>query len=160
MVHGVRSRRLANVVASAAPAISDDLDEELRIWLNTLTVTQWHDRFAASPTEVADLLSYVRARRTHVLTTLLNGAAVDLSVDPATLFSPADGPGQITRQSNHASAPIQIRSLSGDVLGTVTPADHSDAELILATGLPIDPIMHSFEDTPHVSIVLSPSTTS
>lgn len=109
--------------------------------------------FDASPTEVADLLSYVRSSRSHVLSTLLAGDAIDLALDTAMLFPPADRRVALAPRTGHLTRPIEVLAMNGDLVGFVSPADHSDAELIRSTGMPIDVLLDP--DATRITVSLS-----
>src|SRR5205823_5224657 len=72
---GVRSRRLAHVVAASAEASTI---EPVRDWLIESDVRSWAQLFNASPSELADLLFFTRARDVHITSRVLAGEAVDL----------------------------------------------------------------------------------
>lgn len=137
MVAGIRSRRLANVVAQADAARTDRGDLPLREWLASMTIEDWRASFHASSTEILDLLGFVRAPGASAVATVLEGNAHQLILDlqgpgvaqtaPATLQVDADAPD-----------PAPIRVLADDEpVGMVRPADHAELSLLMNLGVPL-----------------------
>ncbi len=72
MLAGVRSRRLANRIASVhSQHILSDVP--VRTWLAENTIAQWREQFDASPTEILDLLGYIRAAEAGAVSQVLEG---------------------------------------------------------------------------------------
>jgi len=140
MAASVRSRRLANVISAQFPSPPSDIEvgEALREWLGSQTLDEWRSSFEASPTEIADLLAYVRSPGTQLVSNLFEGRPIELLIDPATLFNDTAGPAAFSRPSTHPSAPIEVRSDGGAIVGTVKPVDHSDVALLTSMGVPLD----------------------
>ena len=78
---GVRSRRLAHVVAQSCREEGRPLSE-LRGWLGSMSVAQWRERFEASSSEILDLLEVARVRRGNILRPLLEEGEVTVRVIP------------------------------------------------------------------------------
>jgi hypothetical protein len=78
MVAGVRSRRLAHAIAKAARA--EDTIADVRDWLRSMSLPEWRHRFAATATEILDLLDLTRTRRRSILRTLLETGSAEVAV--------------------------------------------------------------------------------
>ena len=71
---GVRSRRLVHVVAAKAAAVKE---LPVREWLTETDIRIWRQLFDASPSELADLLVFSRARDARITSRVLAGEVVD-----------------------------------------------------------------------------------
>lgn len=133
MRSGVRSRRLANLIAEALPAELDATAAELRVWLGEQSVGEWRHRFGATASELLDLLDFTRERGRSLLKDLLEQGSVTVDLGPSTL--PATAPLTLeARRNDDAPAPLAV--YAGDVeLATVSARDQADVDAILATGL-------------------------
>jgi len=72
---GVRSRRLVHVVAATAARLTE---LPVREWLTQADVRTWGRVFDASPSELADLLRFSRARDARITSRVLAGEVVDV----------------------------------------------------------------------------------
>ena len=136
MSSGVRSRRLANRVATRA-GMRTDIEKPVREWLTEQSITDWRSSFDASPTELTDLLLYARSPHADSIRQILNGntrhfaITGDIGVEPgptdATLVSDPDAP---------PPAPIMVQTESG-IIGEIKPSDHNDIELLINMGIPL-----------------------
>jgi DEAD/DEAH box helicase len=75
---GVRSRRLVHIVAAAAAATTE---LPVRDWLAETDVRTWGRLFDASPSELADLLVFTRARDARITSRVLAGEVVDVPLE-------------------------------------------------------------------------------
>lgn len=128
---GVRSRRLAHGVAIAAEA-STSLP--VREWLAETDVRTWGSRFSASPSELADLLFFTRARDARITSRVLAGETVDLElvVESATPAGPA------TLKEVAEPSPARLAAFQGDQLvGYIGATFHDDVSRLLAIGVPL-----------------------
>ena len=156
MMDGIRSRRLANSVATAAgPALVDE-SRTSRDWLASQTVGEWRERFSASPTEIADLLTFARPPDAQKVNSILEGSAQEFPIQ-------ATGEAVITattkaaiRPEPHAAdpAPMQVTTTEG-VVGTIRLSDHDDVSLLIRMGIPLDIRVRPGIDDPIVSISLT-----
>ncbi len=136
MTSGVRSRRLANAVATQE-STRPDSEKPVREWLAEQSIAEWRSGFDASPTELADLLSYVRAPNNQSIRQLLDGNTlqfaivgdIDLVAVPteARLAPNPDAP---------APSPIVVHTESGPV-GEIKPSDHDDIAQLISMGVPL-----------------------
>ena len=153
MVGGVRSRRLANVVASEAFGHVDD-ETALRHWLGEQTIADWRQRFNASPTELADLLAFVRAPEAQFVNSVLEGAESELQITGGEAIS-ALAAASLQRQPDAPDpAPIQV-VVDDRVVGTIRLTDYNDVALLMGIGVPLDVHIRPRIDGPVVSISLA-----
>ena len=132
MGEGIRSRRIANLVASRFAGMEDELDS-LRESLASLGVSGWRQEFDAATSEVLDLLDFTRQRRRSLLKNLLDRGLINLLVQLQAVPS--------------GSAPLHLAPIEGEafpapfglyqgaqLLGTISTRDHSDIQSIVDTG--------------------------
>ncbi|MFF0495669.1 DEAD/DEAH box helicase [Nocardia aobensis] len=136
MTSGIRSRRLAHAITRD---ISDDVastSEDLRTWLSAMSITEWRDRFSASPSELLDLLEFTRLRSRSLLRSLLENGTVavnlrpvaDAAVDPTLPLS--------LEATRDEPSPQPLALYAGDtVIAQIVAEDHIDVQAILDTGL-------------------------
>lgn len=139
MTGGVRSRRLANTVANHAGGRTNDNDEgsTLRDWLADQTIPEWRQLYGASPTEIADLLSFARAPGTQVVSSILEGSTHYLRINASEIPTTTSQPARLEYEPNAPEpAPIQV-STSGGVAGIVRPSDHNEVSLLMSIGIPL-----------------------
>lgn len=144
MTEGVRSRRLAHVVARQAPA-----EVNVREWLAGQDLPSWREAFEASSTELADLLVFTRARDAQVTARILAGEPVTVDL------LPADGHdnGALALGTVEELAPQRLALWSRDEMVGVVPATiHEDLNRLLATGLPLDLSLDYEEGLPQLTI--------
>jgi hypothetical protein len=109
---GVRSRRLAHVVASAARAA----ELPVRDWLAETDVRTWGRLFSASPSELADLLVFTRARDTRITSRVLAGEIVPFEVQGA------PNPGAVELRDVDEDPPPRLAAFrDGQIVGYVRP---------------------------------------
>ena len=134
---GIRSRRLANAVAEHADRRTAHEDRPLRDWLADMTIADWRDSFDASPTELADLLSFARTPGAQVVSSVLEGVAHELNIDTSSFSGSTDAEATLQRQSGILDpAPIQVLTPDG-MIGTVRPSDHDEVSMLLSMGVPL-----------------------
>ncbi|MCT2255293.1 hypothetical protein M3G49_11230, partial [Micrococcus luteus] len=123
---------LLHLVASRFDRVAE-LDV-LREHLASLGVSGWRQEFAASTSEVIDLLDFTRQRRRSLLKNLL-----DRNV--------ANVPVHLQAAPTTGSIPLRLAEIEGEthpapfglyqgvqLLGTISARDHSDIQSILDTG--------------------------
>ena len=153
---GIRSRRLANAVATHADGGTIDSESSLREWLADQTIAHWRELFEASPTEVADLLSFARTPGAQVVSSVLAGSAHEVAIDTsghsidtaetATLEPQPDVPDP---------APIQVVTAAG-AIGTIRPADHDEVSQLLSIGVQLNVTVTPTATRPTITISLAP----
>ena len=158
MSGGVRSRRLANAVATHADARTVNGQSTLRGWLANQTITQWREFFDASPTEVADLLSFARTPGARVVSSVLADETHKLAINASDRSVDAAGPATLEPQPEVPDpAPIQVLTSAG-VVGTIRTADHDEVTQLLSMGVQLDVEVARAATGPAVTISLAPTT--
>jgi len=152
---GIRSRRLANAVATHANDRTSNSESPLREWLGSQSIADWRELFEASPTEVADLLSFARTPGAQVVSSVLAGSEhkvpIDTSGRPIDSFEPA----ALELQSDVPDpAPIQVVTPAG-VVGTIRPSDHEEVSQLLNIGVQLNIAVTSGETGPTITISLA-----
>lgn len=132
MLGGIRSRRLATTISrlynEAAP------DVELLPWLRAMSISQWREMFAASSTELADLILVARVQGANLTARALEGETVEVSVD---WFRSIGGSQTVDLRLLDEERPARLGIWqSGESVGAVRPEHHGDMELLLAVGVP------------------------
>ncbi|WP_419923755.1 DEAD/DEAH box helicase [Candidatus Poriferisocius sp.] len=158
MTGRVRSRRLANTVAEHAGGRTNEADEgsTLRDWLGDQTIAEWRQLFEASPTEVADLLSFARAPGAQVVGPILEGSIRELRINPSEGPVTTSLPARLEPQHDAPDpAPIQVVTSDG-VAGTVRLADHDEVSLLMGMGIPLKVEVEASVNGPVVSVSLAP----
>ena len=156
MSGGVRSRRLANAVATVVNRDMIDDRQSLRNWLADKTITEWRDLFAASPTEIADLLAFSRSPGAQMVSSILGGAVQQLALsvtDDSVITSVTTGEIRL-QPSVPDPAPIQVVTSDG-VAGTIRLSDHDDLSLLINMGISLDVRVEPGTTGPVVSISLA-----
>ena len=127
MQNGIRSRRLAKVVAAYADGKVGEGVSSLREWLAEQTIAYWREHYSASSTEIADLLRFTRSPGSQLVSSVLEGSAHELAIN-TTGHPTIDTPGTATLEAQTGiadPAPIQVVTPAG-VVGTVGSADHDE----------------------------------
>jgi hypothetical protein len=136
MTSGIRSRRLAHAVAVDVPEGRPATQDDLREWLAGMSIAEWRERYAASASEILDLLDFTRRRRRSLLKQLLESGAVTLELRDATL--PASLRRLSVRPLHTAPEPAPLAVYTGDEpIATIASEDHADVATILDTGLAV-----------------------
>ncbi len=161
LTHGVRSRRLASRIGSAARAVELPLDQ-LRPYLAKQHIQGWRTNFDASPRELLDLLEFTRSRRSSLLRQLLEVGVVDVPLSIGSLpgvgigdssgynlaeyeAGPASTYGDDADDSGIAvllsqtsdDAEIHVKDQTGTTVATIAAGEHADVVAVLASGLDI-----------------------
>ncbi|WP_232327492.1 DEAD/DEAH box helicase [Herbidospora yilanensis] len=155
MTSGIRSRRLANYIASDLPIEVEAARESLRDWLASIGITEWRTRYSATASEVLDLLEFTRLRRRSLLRTLLETGNVDVAMPTAYRDLPFwDGELEFKPKLGE-EYPAPLALYGGDeFIVTVAAADQVDLSAIIETGLEITIEMIPWSDPPTVRISL------
>ena len=156
MTGRVRSRRLANTIATHADGRTSDEESTLRDWLADLTIAEWREQFNASPTEIADLLTFVRSPTARVVSSILEGSTHELRIDYPDTQMPTAQPAKLEPQPDaQEPAPIQVTITNGTT-GTIRPSDHDEVSLLMNMGIPLTVEVGPSSNGPVVSIALTP----
>jgi hypothetical protein len=133
---GIRSRRLAHAVVADMPRDLEPTYEDLRAWLAGMGIAEWRERYAASSSEVLDLLDYTRLRSRSLLKTLLEtgAVAVDLPIVAARLPQPGQRLSLEAARGEPAPEPLAVYA-DDELVGIIPSQDHADVLAILDTGL-------------------------
>lgn len=127
---GVRSRRLVHAVAALATQATH---LPVRDWLSETGLEAWRSLFDASPSELADLLFFTRARDARITSRVLAGETV---VVPFNAESSVDGTVEL--QEAEEGHPRRIAAFKDDVLvGYIRSEHHDDINRLRATGVPL-----------------------
>ena len=136
MRSGVRSRRLANAVATALPGGDEPHADDLRAWLGGLSVSDWRVQFDSTAPELLDLLDFTRERSRSLLKDLLEQGRINVRLPG--LRTPPFGPITLeTKKGEPTPAPLIVYA-SGTEIATVPPPHQADLQAILATGIEIE----------------------
>lgn len=144
MVAGLRSRRLANVIAALRPE-----GEEVFGWLRAMDLQQWRALFTATPSELSDLLIATRAADAVVTSRVLAGEAVP--IDLVDFRSSASSGGLELRELDEDSPPRLGAWQADQLVGTVPSRLHDDVLRLLRTGVPLE-LAFEPEPTPRVMV--------
>jgi superfamily II DNA/RNA helicase len=132
---GVRSRRLAHAVAQSCREEGRPLSE-LRAWLGSMSVAQWRERFAASSSEILDLLEVARVRRGNILRPLLEEGEVTVRVIPVDDASAdTDDRGRPPR----AATLWDVRGGDDELPGAVDPSSDQAGQLVVLQPVRTEP---------------------
>lgn len=143
------------LIAYHADARSD-ADQTLRDWLGEQTIAEWRDLFDASPTELADLLSYVRVPGAQAVSQILEGAPLELAITAPSDAVAESTEARLSPQPNVSPpAPIEVVTADG-VVGTIRPSDHDDVALLMNLGIPLVVRVAPGAVEPAVTIALAP----
>ncbi len=153
---GIRSRRLANAVAIHAASRTSDPESPLRDWLGSQTITDWRELFEASPTEVADLLSFARTPGAQVVSSVLEGSDHEVPIDMSDhSIDTAETAALEPQPGVPDPAPIQVVTPAG-VIGTIRPADHDEVSQLLSIGVQLNIVVATSTTGPTITISLAP----
>ena len=127
---GVRSRRLVHVVAAAAA----ELELPVRDWLAETDLRTWRRLFEASPSELADLLVFTRARDARITSRVLAGEVVEVPLE----VEGVPTPGVVELRELEEDPPPRLAAFrDGQVVGYVRPGHHEDVNRLVAIGVPL-----------------------
>ncbi len=125
---GVRSRRLVHVVAAASA------ERPVRAWLTETDIRAWRQLFDASPSELADLLVFSRARAARITSGVLAGDVVEV---PLVIEGSPDIGDIDVREAAEDPPPRLAAFRDGEVVGYVRSEHHDDVGRLLAIGVPL-----------------------
>lgn len=137
MDSGIRSRRLANRIATDLGS-SESLDD-LRDQVRQQTVEQWRTDFDASPSEVRDLLEFVKDPSRRPVHDVLEGRPYVAQVawnDDFDEAANAEYPANV-RPDRSSDPPKLAVVVAGDAVGLVRPEDYRDVQALLGVGVRI-----------------------
>ncbi|MDT0141966.1 DEAD/DEAH box helicase [Microbacterium sp. PRC9] len=154
MSEGLHSRRISNLIAASLPADASIGIDDLRSGLGSLSVEDWRREFAATASEVADLLDFTRQRRRSLLKVLLDSGAVSL---PLLLVSDPHGRGELRIEASATGeTPGSLAVFEGARrIGTVGSQDQSDVQAILNTGFAIEVSIDMNDQQPELTLRLA-----
>jgi hypothetical protein len=128
---GVRSRRLVHAVAAAA---ADVTEVPVRDWLSETDVRTWGRLFDASPSELADLLVFSRARDARITSRVLAGEVVDVPL----VIEGSPIPGTVEVHEVDEAPPPRLAAFGdGQITGYIPASYHEDVSRLLAIGVPL-----------------------
>ncbi|MEK7424784.1 MAG: DEAD/DEAH box helicase [Actinomycetota bacterium] len=128
---GVRSRRLVHVVANVAERSAVSM---VRDWLSESGLQAWGRLFDASPSELADLLFFTRARDARITSRVLAGEIVDVPL----IVEAAVGEGPVELREADEPAPQRLAVFRDDELvGYVRSEHQDDITRLRAIGVPL-----------------------
>ncbi len=141
MTSGIRSRRLAKVVADSLPATIATDREAIRVHIASMSLSDWRTRYVASTPEVIDLLEFVRPKHRSLLRSLLDRgtASVEVAMTAPAARSSGGGRHLALKLAEGEPAPAPLGVYAEDVLiASVASQDHADLSAIIETGLEIE----------------------
>jgi DEAD/DEAH box helicase/Helicase conserved C-terminal domain len=135
---GVRSRRLAVLAADAYLTSGDS--GGIRDWLIGRDVGNWRRVLDASPTEIADLLVFVRAPGALMIARLLEGETAEIPFVPTGAgVAVAELPHPLGLAEETGPAPRGLLVMAGDhVVGRIGPAHHDHVSELRDLGMPLE----------------------
>ena len=155
MLGGIRSRRLANRVAgSFAMAKLGGVDISLRTWLADQDISTWRSNFEASPTEVADLLAFVRDPNVQLVNRVLEGQEYTLPYVERTAVLFESVATLSDEPSQPAPAPLAI-FVNSEIVGLISPDHHDHVALLASIGIPLDVRVHPSTSGPLLTLRLA-----
>jgi hypothetical protein len=127
---GVRSKRLAQQIAQYFGPDADDLPSQVA----ELGLAGWREHLGEFPSEIRDLLRFVR-RRPHLVSDVLDGESVAVRVvgGPST----ASGDAALSEDATQPEPrPLQVH-VDGELQGVVTPDAHEALVQVMELGFPL-----------------------
>jgi hypothetical protein len=148
MLGGVRSRRLANRVSEVRVDETGASDAQtLREWLSVRGIGAWRVDFAASPTEVLDLLAFVRAPGARLVNEVLEGNGYTIRFEPR--GSVAQGAeATLQPEPNQPEPAPLVVVVDGEIVGNISPEHQEDITLLTDIGIPLT--VHAESDSADV----------
>ena len=151
MAGGVRSRRLAQTVATAL----GPLVEDLRLTIAQMGLQAWKVQFGAYPSELRDLLTYVR-RAPKVMTDVLDGSTGSVPVT-STDTTTTSGVAAL-RLEPDAPAPEPLQVLVGaDIVGYVASDCYAEMQQLIGLGFGLDLHYDHLTQTLNVRLAATPT---
>ncbi|MBK5224206.1 MAG: hypothetical protein JJE52_15305 [Acidimicrobiia bacterium] len=148
MTGGVRSRRLAH----AASAVFGPVVENLRADLQAMDLPGWRDQLGAYPSELRDLLTFVR-REPQVIADVLNGGTAD--VELTHVLVDRSGPARLELDQDPGE-PRPLRVLvDAEVVGDIPLGLYDEVRQLLDLGFDLE---FSFDhEQARLSVALAPT---
>lgn len=135
LVRDVKSRTLAQHLGRVARDARWD-EEGLRDYLSERHIQGWRTDFAATPTDVLDLLQYVQGRDRHKLAEMMASGAVTAQVRLEGGEFP--DPMPVTVAGSNDGDELRILAEDRSVLGVIVARDHAGVTTVLDSGLQLD----------------------
>ncbi len=154
MTSGIRSRRLAHTIARDLPDDLPSNPDSLRTFLAPKGVVGWRDEYAATPSEILDLLEFARLRRRSLLRALLENGTVNVDLPE---ISRGGRFRRLTLEpQRNTPEPAPLAVYDGDeLIATVASQDHADLDEILDTGIGITLAIDTDAEPPTLTITLT-----
>lgn len=115
MSHGIRSRRLAAAIARRLVSTGGD---NVKQWLQSLTIGDWREQFEASVPELRNLLEFASDRGRSIGATLLEGSPVELDFHSSVQDFGQSSASLLTEDEEELS-PVFIRTAEGLDVGYI-----------------------------------------
>lgn len=132
MIGGVQSRSLAMRVANAWE--TEEGDGGVRSWIRSMNLTEWQQKFQASPAELRNLLELSRRQGGSVAARLISEETAELEVESNISEFP-ESHAWLAPADDSVLAIIGIR-VGAELVGYVRTGDQADIRELLDTGLP------------------------
>jgi hypothetical protein len=150
MRQGMRSRRFAIAISRTYDTESDP--PTLRDWLARTELGHWRTEADASPTELADLLTFVRAPGAQLVADVLEGREGVIRTTPVTSAQRSGDRIEIARRFDEpAPHPLAV-TVGGEVLAHVRNDHHDHVSQLLETGLPVQ---FEVDDDDHTRLLVT-----
>jgi hypothetical protein len=108
----------------------------IRDWLAEGDISSWRDQLEASPTELADLLAFVRAPGARLIAAVLDGEAVPIPYAPRQVPDGAGFTEVDIRWAMDEPEPRPLLVFGDDVLiGEIGPIHHDHVAQMLSLGV-------------------------
>ena len=154
MTSGIRSRRLAHAISGTLPDDFDRNTENLRSHLAAMGVAEWRERYAATASELLDLLEFARVRRRSLLRALLENGTVDVGLPAIAVGTSLDRLSLEPLRATPPPAPLAVY-VGDDPIVTVASQDQADLTEILDTGVGIRLSVNAGADPPTLTLTLA-----
>lgn len=115
MSHGIRSRRLATAIAGRFTSANGD---NVKTWLQSLTIGDWREQFNASVPELRNLLEFASDRRRSIGAALLEGNPVELDFHSSVEYLQSCEAALLTEDEEELS-PVFIHTEDGRDVGYI-----------------------------------------
>lgn len=133
MLGGIRSRRLS--VAIGERASDEEIPvENLRAWLAQMGLAEWRSEFDAAPTELGDLLQFVRNPAAEIGQPLLDGSTVQVpcSFDEGLLAGQELSIAYLIDEE--PPRPLVVVDDEGEAVGQLHSSVHHDVSMLVDAG--------------------------
>lgn len=132
LTNGVRSRGLAHAVSTAALDSGVRDAEGLREWLCSLSLEDWRGRFDAAPTDIKDLMLFVRDRVAQTVALIFEGGQARIALGPGLKYA---GPVSLGTQLP-PQVGLGVFGPDGTLVAAVPTAFQADLDTLLEVGIP------------------------